>query len=112
MSLLNVIIPFGSFLILLAVIELIRKGRLKERYALLWLVSSLILFITSLSRDLLEYVSGLVGIHYAPSLLFLVAFGFLVIINLHFSTVLSSLAEKNKHLAQEIALLKAEMKKK
>jgi hypothetical protein len=81
-------------------------GRLKERYALLWLFSGTVLLILSLSRSLLEYISRQVGIFYPPSLLFLIAFLFLLLITLHFSAVISGLSEKNKRLAQEIALLR------
>jgi len=99
----------GSATVLFLVFELIRRGRLKERYALLWLFSGLVMLILSLSRGLLEYIAGLVGIFYPPSLLFLIAFVFLLLITLHFSAVLSGLSEKNKRLAQEVALLQQAM---
>jgi hypothetical protein len=96
----------GSAGVLFLVLELIRRGRLKERYSLLWLAAGAVLLVLSLSRELLEAFARLVGIYYPPSLLFLVAFVFLLLITLHFSAVISGLAEKNKHLAQEIALLR------
>jgi hypothetical protein len=96
----------GSASLLLLVLELIRRGRLKERYSLLWLFSGAVMLVLSLSRDLLEYIARLVGIFYPPSLLFLIAFIFLLLITLHFSAVISGLSEKNKKLAQEIALLR------
>lgn len=99
----------GSMTVLLLVFELIRRGRLKERYALLWLFAAVTLLILSLSRELLEYVARLVGIFYPPSLLFLTAFVFLLLITLHFSSVISGLSEKNKQLAQEIGLLQQQL---
>jgi hypothetical protein len=99
----------GSGSVLVVVIEMIRRGRLKERYSLLWLFASAILLILSVSRGLLEYVSFLVGIYYPPSFLFLLAFLFLLLITLHFSSVISGLSEKNKQLAQELALLRQEI---
>jgi len=101
------IVGCGSGLIV--IVELIRRGQLKERYALLWLFAGIILLIFSLSRGLLEYVASLVGIYYPPSFLFLLAFLFLMLITLHFSSVISELSEKNKQLAQELALLRQEM---
>jgi hypothetical protein len=106
MDIIKVLAIAGSATLLFLVFELIRRGRLKERYALLWLFSGLVLLILSLSRSLLESLSRLVGIYYPPSLLFLIAFIFLLLITLHFSAVISGLSEKNKHLAQEIALLR------
>ncbi len=95
--------------VLLLVIELIRRGRLKERYSLLWLFAGTVLLVLSSSREILEFISRSMGIYYAPSFLFLVAFLFLLLITLHFSVVISGLSEKNKQLAQEVALLRQEM---
>jgi hypothetical protein len=109
MDLLKILAIVGSGALLLIVVELIRRGRLKEKYSLLWILSGGVLLIFSSSRDVLEYVSRLLGIFYPPSLLFLVAFLFLLLITLHFSVVISGLSEKNKHLAQEMALLRQQM---
>ena len=106
MDIIKLLAIAGSGTLLLVVLELIRRGRLKERYALLWLASGVVLLILSLSRGLLEFLSRQVGIFYPPSLLFLVAFVFLLLITLHFSAVISGLSEKNKRLAQEVALLR------
>ncbi len=95
-----------SILLLVFVIELIRRGRLKERYSLLWLLAGTVLLILSTSRNLLDFVSHLFGIYYPPSFLFLLAFLFLLLITMHFSVVISNMSEKNKLLAQEIALLR------
>ncbi|MCK9418523.1 MAG: DUF2304 domain-containing protein [Nitrospirae bacterium] len=101
------IVGCGSGLLL--IVELIRRGRLKEKYSLLWLFAGTVLLVFASSRGLLEYVSSLVGIYYPPSFLFLLAFLFLLMITLHFSSVISGLSEKNKQLAQELALLRLEM---
>ena len=96
----------GNVALMIFVVELIRRGRLKERYSLLWLLAGAVLILFSLSRGLLEYVSHLFGIFYPPSFLFLIAFFFLLLITLHFSVVISGLSEKNKVLAQEVAMLR------
>ena len=106
MDIVKILAIAGSATLLFLVFELIRRRRLKERYALLWLFSGTVLLILSLSRSLLEYIARQVGIFYPPSLLFLIAFLFLLLITLHFSAVISGLSEKNKRLAQEIALLR------
>ncbi|HTG01027.1 MAG TPA: DUF2304 domain-containing protein [Nitrospirota bacterium] len=111
MDLLQLMAVVGSGLLLLTVVELIRRGRLKERYSLLWLAAGIILIVLSSSRQLLEYIARLLGIFYPPSFLFLLAFLFLLLITLHFSVVISGVTEKNKQLAQEIALLKQELQK-
>ena len=100
-----------SLAVFFAVADLIRRSMLKEQYALLWLFSSVVLLLLSIWRGLLDKVAQMAGIAYPPSLLFLMAFIFLLLIVLHFSVVISSLSEKNKKLAQEIALLKVAMEK-
>jgi hypothetical protein len=110
MDLLKILAIVGSGTVLFLVIELIRRGRLKERYSLLWLFASAVLLMLSSSRDILKYISNMMGIYYPPSFLFLLAFLFLLLITLHFSVTISGLAEKNKRLAQELALLRQEMR--
>ena len=110
MDLLKIIAITGSGVLLLVVVELIRQGRLKERYSLLWLLSGCVLLLLSSSRIILEYVSHAIGIFYPPSFLFLIAFFFLLIITLHFSVVISGLSDKSKRMAQELALLRQELR--
>ncbi len=110
MDLLKILAIVGSGTVLLLVIELIRRGRLKERYSLLWLFASGVLLILSSSRDILKYISNMMGIYYPPSFLFLLAFLFLLLITLHFSVTISGLSEKNKRLAQDLALLRQELR--
>ncbi len=110
MDLLKLLSVAGSGTLLVVVVELIRRGRLKERYSLLWLLAGGVLLFLSSSRGVLEFISRKVGIFYPPSFLFLLAFFFLLLITLHFSVVISGLSEKNKKLAQEIGLLRQELR--
>jgi hypothetical protein len=87
------------------VFELVRRRRLMERYALLWLFSTAILLALAVWKPLLERVAVAIGIFYAPSALFAVALGFILVILLHFSLVISRLADQSKVLAQRIGLL-------
>lgn len=89
----------------LTILELIRKKRLNERYALLWLASASVLIVLSFWRDLLEKLAVLMGVYYAPSALFIIAFFCVLLLMLHFSTVISRLSDQNTVLAQEVAIL-------
>ena len=95
----------ASGLLLLSVLELVRRRRFLERYALLWLLSALVLLALSVWKDLLEAVSETIGIAYAPSALFVIAFGFIMILLLHFSLAVSRLSDQTKVLAQRLALM-------
>jgi hypothetical protein len=97
-------------LILLAVVfELMRSRRLQERYALLWLLTGLVVFVLAVWRSLLGWASGAVGIAYPPSMLFILASFFILLVLLHYSTVISRLSEQNTALAQRLALLEHEL---
>ena len=94
-----------SALLLVGLFELVRQRRLLERYALLWMGCALVLLVLSVWTGLLEKLANAVGIYYAPSALFVFAFGFILILLLHFSVAVSRLADQNKVLAQQLALL-------
>ncbi len=87
------------------VFELVRRRRLMERYALLWLFASAVLLLLAVWKDLLDRIAHAIGIYYAPSALFVIAFGFILVLLLHFSLVISRLADQNKVLAQRMGML-------
>jgi hypothetical protein len=101
----------GSLIILGAVIALAATGRLKPRYALLWLAAASCLVLVSVWRDLIDIVGDAFGIVYKPALLFLGAIVFLMLILLHMSVVVSRLTERSRRLAQELALLRSELER-
>lgn len=94
-----------SALLFIGLFELVRQRRLLERYALLWMGCAFVLLVLSVWTGLLEELANAVGIYYAPSALFVFAFGFILILLLHFSVAVSRLADQNKVLAQQLALL-------
>jgi hypothetical protein len=101
----------GSVFILAFIVELIRKNKLKEKYALLWLFFGIIFLFLSLFRNVLEIVAKIIGIDYAPAALFLTLIIAMFFILLHYSIVVSELSEKNITVIQELGLLKFELKK-
>jgi hypothetical protein len=91
--------------LLLLVFELVRRKRLSERYAILWLLAAATLFVLATWKGLLTSLSYDVGISYPPSALFTVAIGLIAMILLNFSLVVSRLSDQNKILAQRLGLL-------
>jgi len=102
---LQVVAIVATGILLITVLELVRRRRLLERYALLWLFSALVLLALAIWSNLLERIADAIGIHYPPSALFVVAFGFVLVLLLHFSIAVSKLADQSKVLAQRVALL-------
>ena len=94
----------ASVLLVLVVLELIRKRRLKERYALLWLLTGIVLLVLSLWRSGLNTIAGWFGVEtYPPAVLFAVATFFILLVLLDYSTVISKLVDQNVTLAQRLA---------
>jgi len=91
------------------VIELVRRRRLRERYSILWLLTSVVILILASNRTLLDLLARAMKIAYPPSALFVVVFAFLLVITLHFSTVISRLTRENESLAQEMAILRLQV---
>ena len=95
----------GAVLLLALVLELVRRRKLREEYALFWLVACLALIGLAIWRDSLNVIGRVLGTVLPMSALFGVGFFLIFLILLHFSTVLSDLWHQNKQLAKEASLL-------
>jgi hypothetical protein len=101
----------ASITLILVVLELIRSRRLRERYALLWLATGIVLTALSLWRGGLNTMARWVGVStYPPAVLFAVGILFIIAVLLHYSTVISRLSDQNVMLAQRLALLEQELR--
>ena len=85
---------------------MIRSRRLRERYALLWLATGTVLVVLSAWRGGLNTIAGWLGVKgYPPAVLFAVGLMFVILVLLHYSTVISRLSDQNKVLAQRLGML-------
>lgn len=106
----QIIAVVGTVLFLILVIELVRRRRLVERYALLWISAAILLVVLSLwSGGLREIAEGL-GIIAPVNALFLLGLATVFVLALHFSVAFSRLSEETKILAQEVARLDGEQR--
>jgi hypothetical protein len=105
----QIVAILATALLFVIVFEAVRRRRLMERYALLWLFCTAVLLGLAVWKDALEEVAAAVGIYYAPSALFAIALGFISMLLLHFSLVISRLADQTKVLAQRVSLLQARL---
>ena len=106
-SRIQIIAIIGSLAFLFFIFELIRRKKLKEAYAMIWLIMGSFFLVLSFWTQGLNIVSQLCGIYYAPAFLFLVLLITLTIILIQFSVIISKQADKIKALGQEIALIKS-----
>jgi hypothetical protein len=101
----------ASLVLVAIVFELIRSRRLRERYALLWLLTGAVLVVLSAWRGGLNTIAGWFGVRgYPPAVLFAVGLLFVILVLLHYSTVVSRLSDQNTILAQRLALLEAQLR--
>ena len=107
----QIIAVIGTVLFLILVIELVRRRRLVERYALLWITAAILLVILSLSAEGLRLIADGLGIRTPVNALFLLGLGTVFVLALHFSVAFSRLSEETKILAQEVARLDGEQRR-
>jgi hypothetical protein len=105
----SIIAAIATIILLVVIFELIRSRRLQERYAMLWLLSGIVILILSVWRGALSRLADLVGIAYPPSALFVLFSFFILVLLLHYSTVISRLSDQNRILAQRLALLQNDL---
>jgi hypothetical protein len=101
----------AAALLLLAVLELVRRRRLTERYALLWLLSAVVLLTFAIWGGALAQISHAIGVIYPPNALFFMAIGCILLLLLHFSAVVSRLSDQTETLAQRVALLEERLRR-
>ena len=101
----------ATVVLLVVVFDLVRRRRLLERYALVWMGVTLLLLVLTVWDDLLNRAAGLIGIVYPPSAFFAIAIGFVALLLLHFSVAVSRLTDQSKVLAQRLAALEERLRR-
>jgi hypothetical protein len=95
----------ASLVLLIAVLELVRRRRLREKYALLWILTAIVLLVLSVWRGAVTSIATTLGVSYGPTVLFAVGALFVLVVLLHYSTVISALTDRTVVLAQKVASL-------
>lgn len=103
---LNLFAILGSIVLLLIIVELVRRKYLRERYALIWIVTGSLFLLLSVKEVILYKISDILGFSLPVNALFFFGILFLILIVMGLSVVTSRLAEKNRMLTQEVVLLK------
>jgi len=88
------------------IVEMIRRKKLREEYAMLWLLTSSGMLVLVIKYSWLVQLTNLIGAKLVTSTLFIGSIIFLMLIAVQFSIKLSKLTDQVKNLAQENALLR------
>lgn len=94
---------------MVSVLRLVRSGRLKAKYSLLWLSLAAALFVLALVPNVADRAAKELGVYYEPELYFLVGIGFLLLVVIHFSYELSRMENRIPTLTEETTLLRHEV---
>ena len=100
-----------SALLLVLVLELVRRRKLTEEHSLIWIVGAAALLGLSLWRNVLDVAARAVGVHYPPALLLLVLTAFVFLVSLYFSVVISRQRQEIERMLEELALLDADVRR-
>jgi len=99
-----------SIVLLMVVLELVRRRKLVEEYSLLWILGSLAILGLSIWRGLLDIAARELGVFYPPSLLLMLLVVSVFVALLWFSVVLSRQRQQIDRLVEETAILGAEIR--
>lgn len=100
----------SSVLLLLLVLELVRRRRLSEEYSAIWIVLALVLIGISLRRDVLDVAARWLGVYYPPAVLVLMLVAVISVASLSFSVILSRQKRQIDLLIEENAIMGAELR--
>lgn len=94
-----------------SILVLVRRGRLREKYAVIWLTTGLIILPLAAFPRVLDGVALSLGIRAGTSLVLFLAVAFLLLLAMHLSWELSQLEEETQTLCEEVALIRTELRR-
>jgi hypothetical protein len=97
----------AAAMLLVFVLELLRRGILRERFAALWLAVCAILAIVAVFPEILRGAADALGFELPSNLLFFAAIVFLLLVCVQLSYEVSRLEARSRRLAEDLALLTA-----
>ena len=105
----SILAALASALTFAFVFFLLRRGVLREKYAVLWLLTSVIAFVLAVFPSVLRWVSDTLGVQTPSNLLFFITIVLLVLVSIQLSYELSRHEMRIRRLAEEVALLRHEL---
>lgn len=96
------VVAIVSVVVILAIL---RSGRMREKYAALWLMVSLTIVVVTVWPGLLAWLAGVLGVQLPSNLLFFLAILMLLGVTLHLSLEVSKLEDETRTLSEEVTLL-------
>jgi hypothetical protein len=107
----QIIAAVGAVLLVLFVLDLVRRRRLSEEFSLLWVASTVAIAALGFATPLLRFMTRALGIMFESSTVFLAGLAFAVGMLLYLSVRMSRMAETQEALTRELALLRSELER-
>ena len=107
----RLVASIASLVLMIFIVDLVRRRKLREEYSLLWLGAGLVILITSIHGKVITWIASLLSIQHPAYSMFVIALFVGMILAIHFTVVLSKLTSQNWRLTQEIGLLRTELDK-
>ena len=105
----NILAAIAALITFVFVIDLLRRGVLREKYAVLWLFFSGAALLLAIFPAVLVWFTGMLGVAEPVNLLFFVTIVLLVLVSIQLSYELSRHEARIRRLAEEVALLQEEI---
>jgi hypothetical protein len=99
----------GSIITLSLLFEMMRRQRLREKYAVFWALVAVVTLVIALFPGLLEWTAALVGVAVPANLLFFAASMLLLAVSVQHSSELGRLEDRTRTLAEEVGLLRLQL---
>lgn len=106
------IVPIGitfALITLALIITMLLRRHLREKYAVMWLLIGVAMLVLAIFPDLLGALARLLGVIVPSNLLFALAVALLIGVSLHLSWELSRAEEEIRRVAEEVAILRADI---
>lgn len=91
------------------IVDMVRRRRLREEYSVLWLTTSVVMFVLVIKYDWLESLTQFIGAGLPTTTLFIGSIVFLMLISVQFSIKISKLTNQVKDLVQDNTLLRSKL---
>jgi hypothetical protein len=98
-----------ALVIVLVILDLLRRKKIREKYAALWLIVGAATLILGLAPQLLDVAADLAGVSVPSNLLFALGILFVLGVLLHLTFEISSLEDETRTLAEEVAILRSQV---
>lgn len=100
-----------ALVIVILVVEMLRRKKLREKYAVLWLVVGLATLVLAAFPQLLALTARLLGVQVPSNLLFAMTILLALGVCLHLSWEISVVEDETRTLAEEAAILRTHVER-